>query len=91
MHVLLVENDELLFRVSNQVSDVDSGLLTQVTHRFWRNGMQQGSGLGLSIVAAVAARFGGSVSFRCLTEGSFEARLTPPFVRHQGGSVTPDQ
>ncbi|MDX5376526.1 MAG: sensor histidine kinase N-terminal domain-containing protein [Halomonas sp.] len=78
-------------RVRNQAAGVDPGSLTQVTRRFWRSGTQQGSGLGLSIVAAITARFGGSVSFTCPTTESFEARLILPLVRQQESPATPDQ
>ncbi|QOR39723.1 two-component sensor histidine kinase [Billgrantia diversa] len=83
--------NQVTFCVHNEVAGIDPDTLPQLTRRFWRNGTQQGSGLGLSIVAAIAARFGGAVSFRCPTEGGFEAQLTLPLVQQQEGPETPDQ
>ncbi|QTP60056.1 two-component sensor histidine kinase [Billgrantia antri] len=83
--------DQVTICVRNEVVGVDPEVLAQLTRRFWRRGTQQGSGLGLSIVAAIAARFGGNVTFSCPTQGSFEARLTLPLVRRHEGPATPDQ
>lgn len=35
--------------------------LNRLTHRFWRGSMQPGSGLGLSVVEALATQFNGDV------------------------------
>lgn len=52
--------------------------LEMVTERFWRRGAGNGSGLGLSIVAAIAERFGGTFTLTQHAEGGLEAILTLP-------------
>ncbi len=53
----------------------DEGLILAM-HRFWRRGSGRGSGLGLSIVAAIAERFGGSFELLQRPGGGLEAKLT---------------
>ena len=56
------------------LSEADCALATR---RFWRRaGATSGSGLGLSIVAAIAERFDGELCLRNREEGGFEATLT---------------
>lgn len=55
------------------LSDADCALAVQ---RFWRRGSgATGSGLGLSIVNAIAARYGGELILRNRVTGGFEASL----------------
>ncbi len=73
-------------RVSNKISfsvcDRGPGLseanLTLATQRFWRRDSGRGSGLGLSIVVAIAERFGGSVKLEQRAGGGLTAVLTLP-------------
>lgn len=54
--------------------------LARATERFWRRG-EGGSGLGLSIVLAIATRVGGTLALRSHPEGGLEARLSLPLRR----------
>ena len=66
------------------VCDLGPGLseeaLVLATQRFWRRGLGRGSGLGLSIVVAIAERFGGSFELLQRPEGGLEARLILPKI-----------
>ena len=57
------------------LSESDYGLATQ---RFWRRLSGRGSGLGLSIVAAIAGRFGGTLRLERGALGGLEATLSLP-------------
>lgn len=46
--------------------------------RFWRQGSGQGSGLGLSIVEAVVARYGGDFQLTGRAEGGMSAQISLP-------------
>jgi two-component system sensor histidine kinase QseC len=66
------------FTVSDRgqgLSDAELGLATQ---RFWRRRSGRGSGLGLSIVVAIAERFGGSLVLLQRPGGGLQAVLTLP-------------
>ena len=87
---------ELLIRAGSElivflVQDRGPGLshneLAVATQRFWRRETGHGSGLGLSIVAAVAARFGGFFELLQRAGGGLEAKLTLP--RKPSGEETP--
>jgi two-component system, OmpR family, sensor histidine kinase QseC len=67
-----------VFRVLDQGGGLSAEELAMVKQRFWRRGSGQGSGLGLSIVAAIAERFGGTIELRPRLEGGLEASLTLP-------------
>jgi len=51
--------------------------LARATERFWRRG-EGGSGLGLSIVLAIATRVNGTLALRSHPDGGLEARLSLP-------------
>ncbi len=68
--------------VSFSVEDRGPGMSeTERAHaaqRFWRKGRGQGSGLGLSIVDAIAQRYGGALELLPLAGGGLVARVTFP-------------
>ena len=70
--------DAVCFRVCDCGPGLDAEELALVTHRFWRRGSGRGSGLGLSIVAAITELFGGSLELAQRPEGGLEAKLTLP-------------
>jgi signal transduction histidine kinase len=66
------------FTVADGGPGLSSAELTQATQRFWRRRSGRGSGLGLSIVVAIAERFGGSLALQHNPGGGLQARLTLP-------------
>jgi signal transduction histidine kinase len=50
----------------------------RAVRRFWRKGSGQGSGVGLSIVEAIAKRFGGNFELLARPEGGMMARIELP-------------
>ena len=70
--------DAVCFRVCDRGPGLSAEELALVMHRFWRRGSGRGSGLGLSIVAAITERFGGSLELAQRPEGGLEAKLTLP-------------
>jgi len=60
---------------------LSSDEIAQATQRFWRRQTGHGSGLGLSIVAAVATRFSGLFELCRRADGDLEAKLTLPRKR----------
>lgn len=60
----------------------------RAVHRFWRKGTGQGSGLGLSIVEAIAKRFGGSFRLVERTEGGMMAQIELPMAKSQSPAST---
>ena len=69
------------FRVIDTGTGLEPGELQQATQRFWRGraaGGSGGSGLGLTIVEAIAKRHGGSVSLRPGEESGTVAELVLP-------------
>lgn len=83
--VVLLSVRRLPHAITFGVSDDGPGLSTDdfalATQRFWRRGSGRGSGLGLSVVAAIADRFGGSLALQPRTPHGLEARLTLPLLQ----------
>lgn len=78
-------------RITFSVLDNGPGLtaseLALATQRFWRRGSGRGSGLGLSVVAAIAERFGGSLDLVTRESGGMQATLTlPVFISSQNAN-----
>lgn len=74
------------FCVCDRGPGLRPGDLTLMTQRFWRHGSGRGSGLGLSIVAAIAERFGGALELVQRPGGGLEAKLTLPTVQPRNRS-----
>ena len=72
--------DTISFSVFDHGPGLSDDELILATQRFWRRGSGRGSGLGLSIVAAITQRFGGSLELLQRPQGGLEARLTLPRV-----------
>lgn len=70
--------DTVRFSVCDRGAGLSEEALVLAKQRFWRRGSGRGSGLGLSIVAAIAERFGGSFELLQRPEGGLEAKLTLP-------------
>ena len=68
----------ITFSVLDDGPGLSAGDLALATQRFWRRGSGRGSGLGLSVVAAIAERFGGSLALQAREPRGLEARLTLP-------------
>lgn len=58
-----MRGDKVCFSVRDSGPGVASDKLAQLTERFWRNSSGEGSGLGLSIVKAIAERCGCELEF----------------------------
>lgn len=84
-HSVLLEiqsaQDTVCFRVYDCGPGLSTEELTLVTQRFWRRGSGRGSGLGLSIVAAITERCGGSLELMQRPAGGLEAKLTLPAAK----------
>ena len=70
--------DTVCFSVCDRGPGLSDATLVLAKQRFWRRGSGRGSGLGLSIVVAIAERFGGSFELLQRPEGGLEARLILP-------------
>ena len=77
--------------ITFNVLDNGPGLTAQelalAPQRFWRRGSGRGSGLGLSVVAAIAQRFGGSLDLITRDTGGLEVRLTLPAHAPESNSL----
>lgn len=69
------------FRVDDEGPGMGEDERVKAMQRFWRKGRGQGSGLGLSIVAAISGRYGGSFELLPRAEGGLTAQLAFPLVR----------
>lgn len=78
-------DDQAVFTVADRGDWPPDGATDALTRRFWRQHESRdhatGSGLGLTIVAAIAARFGGSLGFRPRAGGGLTARLSLPLAK----------
>ena len=77
--------ESCMFVVRDHGPGMGARELELATQRFWRHGGGQGSGLGLSIVAAITERFGGTLLLSRHPDGGLQASLTLP--RIQGRST----
>lgn len=57
------QGESVCFSVRDSGAGVPEDKLAHLTERFWRNSAGEGSGLGLSIVKAIAERCGGELEF----------------------------
>ena len=69
---------QMIFSVLDKGPGLTAQELALAPQRFWRRGSGRGSGLGLSVVAAIAERFGGSLELMTRDAGGLEVRLTLP-------------
>ena len=76
---------QMIFSVLDKGPGLTAQELALATQRFWRRGSGRGSGLGLSVVAAIAERFGGSLELVTREAGGLQATLTLPAL-----TLTPD-
>lgn len=73
-----LEGPMVLFTVEDQGSGMSDGDIARAGQRFWRKGRGQGSGLGLSIVNAIATRYGGHWELKRGEGGGMLVRLAFP-------------
>ncbi len=81
--------ETISFHVFDRGPGLSDDELVLATQRFWRRGSGRGSGLGLSIVAAMTERFGGSLELLQRPGGGLEVKLTLPrvFIRRNRTAV----
>ena len=72
------DGGSIVFRVEDRGSGMSAQETAHAAERFWRNGRGQGSGLGLSIVEAIAQRFGGNLALTARPGGGLVAQLRLP-------------
>jgi signal transduction histidine kinase len=72
---------KIIFWVFDRCPGLSDADLVLAAERLWRRGSGRGSGLGLSIVAAITERFGGSFELLQRPEGGLEAKLMLPSVQ----------
>jgi len=77
------------FHVFDRGPGLSDDELALATQRFWRRGSGRGSGLGLSVVAAIAERFDGSFELQQRPDGGLEARLTLPGTQRKPAEQAP--
>lgn len=68
------------FVVEDEGPVMSAADLANAGQRFWRKGSGQGSGLGLSIVNAIVARYGGKLALDARETGGLAARLALPLA-----------
>lgn len=64
---------KVIFTVDDEGPGMSEGDRAKASERFWRKGLGHGSGLGLSIVAAITDRYGGVFELRPRPEGGLRA------------------
>ena len=72
------EGRTVVFVVEDRGTGMSEAEIARAGQRFWRKGRGQGSGLGLSIVNAIVARYGGSWTLRRRDGGGMAAQLAFP-------------
>jgi len=79
---------QLEFSVLDAGPGMNAAELARAAERFWRrNGGDGGSGLGLSIVDAIARRYGGELQLTPRRVAGMRARLRFPVAPGEGGDV----
>ena len=79
LHVAAAASGQVAFSVRDDGPGMSEADCAQAVQRFWRRSNNTGgSGLGLSIVAALAERHGGALQLRNRDGGGFDATLTLP-------------
>ena len=81
---------QMIFSVLDKGPGLTPQELALAPQRFWRRGSGRGSGLGLSVVAAIAERFGGSLELMTRDAGGLEVRLTLPALASTLNANAPD-
>jgi len=66
---VLIEADNVVFRVRDHGQQISPEDLQYLTQRFWRNGSSEGCGLGLAIVQAIVQRCSCSLKFDSQPDG----------------------
>ncbi|MDP3668346.1 MAG: ATP-binding protein [Telluria sp.] len=66
------------FQVEDNGSGMSADDTVRAVERFWRHGRGQGCGLGLSIVEAIAQRYGGELKLSARPAGGLMAQLRLP-------------
>ncbi len=70
--------ESICFSILDEGQGLSEADRHQAVQRFWRKGTGQGSGLGLSIVEAIAKRFGGTFQMAPRSEGGTAAWIEFP-------------
>jgi signal transduction histidine kinase len=73
--------DSMRFEVNDEGPGMSEAERAHALQRFWRKGSGHGSGLGLSIVAAIAERYGGRLELLPREQRGLSARLEFPLAR----------
>ena len=68
-------NDKVIFTVDDEGLGMSEADCAKALERFWRKGRGHGSGLGLSIVAAITERYSGDFALRSRPEGGLRAAI----------------
>lgn len=72
------DRQDIVLRVRDHGPGAPAEMIGNFTQRFWRAGEYQGSGLGLTIVAAIVGRFRGHLRLYNADDGGLVAELTLP-------------
>lgn len=72
------DGESIVFCIEDRGIAMSAQDSARAVERFWRNGRGQGSGLGLSIVEAIAKRFGGDLQLSARPGGGLVAKLRLP-------------
>lgn len=77
---IAARGEQVQFAIDDDGPGMEADERAHAARRFWRKGRGQGSGLGLSIVDAIAQRYGGTVELLARPGGGLTAQLTLPAV-----------